>query len=106
METRDELESGLWAQNPQGFRGFPSRTGYPLTPRQVDGRHAAFAQVAFNLVVVGESGRELGRDLGHGLKMQPAVSDGQRGPCHRLRGASEAEIWQTLRERYPDHEVS
>ncbi len=33
---------------------------------QIDGRHAAFAQVAFDTVAVRESGREPGGDLGHG----------------------------------------
>ncbi len=32
----------------------------------IDGRHAAFAQVAFDLVAVSEGGREPGGVLGHG----------------------------------------
>ncbi len=33
---------------------------------EIHGRHAAFAEVAFDLVAVGEGGREPGGDLGHG----------------------------------------
>ncbi len=33
---------------------------------EVDGRHAAFAQAAFDLVAIGEGGREAFGDLGHG----------------------------------------
>ncbi len=36
---------------------------------EVDGRHAAFAEVAFDLVTIGEGGGEAGGDLGHGAKM-------------------------------------
>jgi hypothetical protein len=32
---------------------------------EVDGRHPAFAEAAFDLVAVGEGGREPGGDLGH-----------------------------------------
>jgi len=37
---------------------------------EVDGRHAAFAEVAFDPVAVREGGREPGRDLGHGHNME------------------------------------
>ncbi len=47
---------------------------------QIDGRHAAFAQMAFDLVATGEGSRELGRDLGHGDKMQRGGSGGQLHP--------------------------
>ncbi len=36
--------------------------------------------MAFDTVAVRERGREAGGDLGHGAKMQPAVSGRQQGP--------------------------
>jgi hypothetical protein len=41
----------------------------PQVLGEVDGRHAAFAEVALDPVAVGEGGREPGGDLAHGAKM-------------------------------------
>jgi hypothetical protein len=38
------------------------------------------AQVAFDFVAVGEGGRELGSDLGHGAKMDRLWGFGEVGP--------------------------
>ncbi len=52
---------------------------------EVHGRHAAFAQVAFDLVAVSEGGRESGGDLGHekskdtGRLRRPRVSRSRNG---------------------------
>ena len=50
---------------------------------EADVRHATFAQVAFDLVAVGEGGREPGGDLGHGAKMDRLWGFGEvlRGTC-------------------------
>ncbi len=50
---------------------------------QIDGRHAAFAQMAFDLVAVGEGGREPGGDLGHRAKIRAEDYRGERSPHRR-----------------------
>ncbi len=47
---------------------------------EVDRRHAAFAEVALDLVAVREGGREAGGDLGHGAKMGRERGGGQTNP--------------------------
>ncbi len=91
----DLLEESLGAEDgselrPQHFDG--DRAVVLQIVSEVDVRHAAFAQVAFNLVAVSEGGREPGGDLGHGAKMgrlsefsEVQCPGGPRTECGRTR---------------------
>ncbi len=57
--------------------------------READGGHAVFAQVAFELVTVGEGGREPGCDLRHRAKMDRLCWFGEVSPRSAKEDAAE-----------------
>ena len=66
---RDLLEKPLGAEDRRELRSKDLDRDFPLVPEvfgEVDSRHAALAEVALELVAVGEGCGEPGGDLGHG----------------------------------------